>query len=163
MSNKTRRFLWIIATILLVGIWFFNNNSESNTSIIETIENTLQDNVDEKSVNVKDISALTDERIVVEYVRKHNRLPDYYMTKREANSKGWNSSKGNLCDVLPGIAIGGDHFGNREGLLPKKSGRKYFEADLNYNCGRRNADRLVYSNDGLIFITKDHYKSFQKQ
>lgn len=115
------------------------------------------------SVNSADISALTKESVVVPYVRKHNSLPEYYITKKEAREKGWDASDGNLCDVLPGKAIGGDIFGNREGNLPKASGRKWFEADLNYNCGRRNANRLLFSNDGLIFVTYDHYKTFQQK
>ncbi|CRH26303.1 Ribonuclease [Chlamydia trachomatis] len=96
-------------------------------------------------------------------MKKNKRLPDYYITKREAREKGWEPSKGNLCDVLPGKAIGGDYFGNREGKLPKESGRKYFEADVNYDCGRRDAERMVFSNDGLVFISKDHYKSFEQK
>ncbi|WP_311316426.1 ribonuclease domain-containing protein, partial [Elizabethkingia miricola] len=60
-------------------------------------------------------------------------------------------------------AIGGDVFGNREGLLPKKTNRTYYEADLNYNCGNRNADRLIMSNDGLVYVTKDHYQTFTQK
>ncbi|MCO5247466.1 MAG: ribonuclease [Chitinophagales bacterium] len=110
-----------------------------------------------------EILELTKEEIVVAYLKEHHRLPDYYITKSEAQKRGWIASSGNLCEVLPGRAIGGDTFGNRERLLPMQSGRKYFEADINYNCGTRNADRLVFSNDNLIFITKDHYQTFQKQ
>lgn len=109
------------------------------------------------------IDQLTNEKTVVRYLKEHRHLPDYFITKKQARQKGWIASKGNLCDVLPGKAIGGDHFSNREGRLPKKGGRKYFEADINYHCGRRNAERVIFSNDGLIFITKNHYKSFQKQ
>lgn len=107
------------------------------------------------------IDRLTEEDIVVAYIKEYGRLPDYYITKSEAKKSGWIPSEGNLCDVLPGKAIGGDKFGNFEGNLPQKNGRKYTEADLNYNCGRRGADRVVYSNDGLIFITHDHYKTFE--
>lgn len=107
------------------------------------------------------IDRLTHEDIVIAYIKEYGRLPGYYVTKSEAKKSGWIPSEGNLCDVLPGKAIGGDTFGNFEGHLPKKNGRKYTEADLNYNCGRRGADRIVYSNDGLIFITHDHYKTFE--
>ncbi|MCH5717378.1 ribonuclease domain-containing protein [Niabella hibiscisoli] len=65
--------------------------------------------------------------------------------------------------MLPGRAIGGDVFSNREGGLPSAEKRKWFEADLNYKCGRRNADRLLYSNDGLVYVTYDHYKTFQQK
>ena len=60
------------------------------------------------------------------------------------------------------MLIGGDYFGNREGLLPEEDGRDYFEADVNYDGGYRGAERLVYSNDGLIYYTDDHYDSFQQ-
>lgn len=109
------------------------------------------------------IDELTDESVVVDFVRKNGRLPGYYITKKEARNRGWVASEGNLCDVLPGRAIGGDIFTNRERNLPTQKGRIYYEADLNYNCGRRNADRLIFSTDGLIFITHDHYKTFEKQ
>lgn len=119
------------------------------------VQDTLQKN--------DEISKLTAESVVVQYLKQNKRLPAYYLTKNEARKSGWIPSEGNLCTVLPGKAIGGDYFGNREGSLPEKTGRKYFEADINYNCGRRTTDRIIYSNDGLIYVTKDHYKTFQEQ
>lgn len=110
-----------------------------------------------------DIDELTNETVVVSYVIQNHRLPGYYVKKKEARKHGWNPAQGNLCDVLPGRAIGGDVFTNREGSLPKKPGRNWYEADLNYNCAHRNADRLLFSNDGLVFVTKDHYKTFVQQ
>ena len=89
-------------------------------------------------------------------------LPPNYLTKSEARKLGWDASSGNLWDVTDKGVIGGDRFGNREGNLPTKKGRQYFEADVNYEGGRRNAHRLVYSNDGLIFYTDDHYNTFEK-
>ncbi len=109
------------------------------------------------------IDELTNDEIVVKYLKEHGELPDYYITKSEAKSLGWVPSKGNLCEVAPGKAIGGDIWTNRQKSLPTKSGRKYFEADLNYNCGNRNADRVVFSNDGLVFVTFDHYRSFEEK
>ncbi len=107
------------------------------------------------------IDQLTEERTVISYVKQNHRLPDYYITKNEARKQGWNPSKGNLCEVLPGKAIGGDKFGNRERKLP--DGVKYFEADVNYHCGSRNADRIIFTGDGDVYLTKNHYKSFEKQ
>ena len=63
--------------------------------------------------------------------------------------------------MAPGMSIGGDRFGNREGLLPTKKGRKYYECDIDFDGGYRNGKRIVYSNDGLIYYTGDHYESFQ--
>lgn len=124
---------------------------------IETVQNAAT-----KTLTAA-IDELTKEHVVVPYVKRHGKLPDYYITKKEARNKGWIAADGNLCDVLPGRAIGGDVFGNREGNLPARSGRTWYEADLNYNCGRRNADRLLFSSDGLVFVTYDHYKTFEKK
>ena len=112
--------------------------------------------------NDQNIDILTEEKKVTDYLKENGELPDYYITKKEAQKKGWVAKEGNLCEVLPGRAIGGDIFTNREKTLPVKNGRIWYEADINYNCGRRNAQRIVYSNDGLIFVTHDHYKNFEE-
>lgn len=98
---------------------------------------------------------------VADYLRTHGALPDYYLTKNEARDLGWISEKGNLWDVAEGRVIGGDRFGNREGLLPDKKGRRWYEADVGYQGGFRGAERLVFSDDGLIYYTDDHYDSFE--
>ena len=107
------------------------------------------------------IEELTNDEKVISYVKSNHKLPDYYITKSEAKNRGWIASKGNLCDVLPGKAIGGDKFSNREKQLPK--GEQYYEADVNYNCGNRNADRIVFTKNGEVWLTKNHYKSFEKK
>lgn len=98
---------------------------------------------------------------VVLYVYTYGKLPPNYITKTQASRKGWQG--GPVDSYLEGnvAAIGGDTFGNREGLLPKAKGRKYTECDIDTlgNHGR-GAKRLVYSNDGLFFYTDDHYESF---
>lgn len=157
--SRKKIFQIILLVILILGITYLQNENSANPVDEPKIEQTNTTSSDLR----ENIQALTQENRVVDYLKKHGELPDYYLTKNQARQQGWEAVKGNLCDVLPGKAIGGDIFGNREKLLPQKSGRKYFEADINYNCGRRGADRIIYSNDGLIFITKDHYKSFQKQ
>lgn len=95
------------------------------------------------------------------YIHTYGKLPSNYVTKKDAQAAGWDNKKGNLQDVLPGASIGGDRFGNYEGLLPEKKGRKYFECDIDYEGGYRGAKRIIYSNDGLIFYTEDHYESFE--
>lgn len=87
------------------------------------------------------------------------RLPARYVTKGEAERSGWRPGS-DLCRHLPGRAIGGDRFGNREGRLPGAAGRRWTEADLDFNCGARGAKRLVFSNDGLIYVTVNHYQTF---
>lgn len=93
------------------------------------------------------------------YIHTYGHLPDNYMTKAEANSLGWRS--GSVERVAPGYAIGGDYFQNREGLLPKANGRQYYECDIDTDGGRsRGSKRIVFSNDGLVYYTEDHYRSF---
>ncbi|MGN7455482.1 ribonuclease domain-containing protein [Paenibacillus pasadenensis] len=99
---------------------------------------------------------------IIGHLREHGELPEHFLTKAEARKRGWNAKSCNLADVLPGASIGGDRFQNREGLLPAKSGRIWREADAEYESGCRNAKRVVYSNDGLYYVTEDHYKSFRE-
>ena len=96
------------------------------------------------------------------YLHIYGKLPGNFVTKKEAQELGWDNKKGNLDEVAPGKSIGGSYFGNYERLLPKKKGRKYYECDLEYEGGYRGAKRLIYSNDGLIFYTEDHYKTFEQ-
>ena len=106
---------------------------------------------------------ITEPQALVNYLAAHDgELPDNFLTKAEAQALGWDSSKNYLSDVAPGKSIGGDRFGNYEGLLPAESGRQYHEADCYYSEGARNANRLVYSTDGLYFYTEDHYESFEQ-
>ncbi|WP_110114815.1 ribonuclease domain-containing protein [Bacillus sp. CGMCC 1.16541] len=104
----------------------------------------------------------TDFAGIIEYLKTYGELPANFITKSEAQSIGWVSSQCNLATVAPGYSIGGDVFQNREGLLPAKSGRIYYEADAYYKSGCRGAQRVVYSNDGLYYTTNDHYKTFQR-
>ena len=94
------------------------------------------------------------------YLHAFCELPPNYLTKGEAREWGWVGSKGNLWEVLPGMCIGGDRFGNREGLLPDARGRQYYECDVNYLGGYRGGERIVFSSDGLIYYTGDHYNTF---
>jgi hypothetical protein len=102
----------------------------------------------------------TDVEDVAYYLHTYGHLPDNYMTKAEAEDAGWNSYEGNLWDVAYGSSIGGDRFYNSEGQLPK--GERYFEADVNYEGGYRGGERIVYTDDGDIWYTTDHYESFEK-
>ena len=93
------------------------------------------------------------------YIHTYGHLPSNFVTKNEARDAGWEG--GSLENYFPGCSIGGDVFGNREGLLPKKSGRKYYECDIDTRgADSRGAKRIVFSNDGLIYYTDDHYESF---
>lgn len=97
---------------------------------------------------------------VAVYLTLYEKLPGNFISKYDAENLGWDNREGNLDKVAPGCSIGGNRFGNYEGLLPEAKGRKYTECDINYDGGYRNGERIVFSNDGLIFYTSDHYQTF---
>lgn len=98
---------------------------------------------------------------VVLYLDAYNELPPNYITKSEAQALGWEG--GSVEKYKEGAAIGGDYFGNREGLLPAADGRKYTECDIDtHGYSSRGSRRLVFSNDGLYFYTSNHYESFSE-
>ena len=97
---------------------------------------------------------------VAVYLTLYEKLPGNFVSKYDAENLGWDNRKGNLDKVAPGCSIGGNRFGNYEGLLPEAKGRKYTECDITYDGGYRNGERIVFSNDGLIFYTSDHYQTF---
>lgn len=94
------------------------------------------------------------------YIHTYGHLPENYITKDEAYDLGW-KSEGTLDEVAPGMSIGGDYYGNYEGVLPDEPGHEYHECDIDYESGNRNGKRIVYSNDGNIYYTEDHYNSFE--
>ena len=94
------------------------------------------------------------------YMFYEGKLPDYYITKEEAVEEGWVQKKKNLAKAVPGKMIGGGIYSNKDGKLPFAPYRIWYEADINYVEGKRNNERILYSNDGLIFVTYDHYKTF---
>ena len=92
-------------------------------------------------------------------VKSTGDLPGNYVEKNEATKKGWKPWEGNLHDVLPGASLYEIHQ-NRKGKLPDAPGRTWYEADINYHGGHRNSQRLLFSDDGLLFVTYDHYQTF---
>lgn len=115
-----------------------------------------------QEIQVSEKEAYSSKEELALYIHTFEKLPKNFLTKNQARELGWDASKGNLWDVSDKMSIGGDFFGNREKLLPEAPKRQYFEADVNYQGGYRGPERLVYSNDGLIFYTGDHYDSFEQ-
>ena len=104
---------------------------------------------------------ITDPQSIADYLFSHNmRLPDNFITKKEAQSLGWGRKYRYVSDAAPGKSIGGDYFGNYQGLLPAGRGITYHEADCYYTKGSRNEYRVVYSNEGRVWYTEDHYNTF---
>ena len=126
--------------------------TEPETTVPDTVpeDETLPASVE------KDGSYTTPEDVAA-YIHTFGTLPGNFITKNEAKELGWDSSAGNLAEVAPGKSIGGDRFGNREKQLPKGN---YRECDVNYAGGYRGAERLIYGDDGSIYYTNDHYKTF---
>ena len=171
-KNLSKNILFSIGGFLLgLLVMFVISNYKIEKKTSDNIPDRQEVNVlpntedsssaEEKNQPSNEIDKLTSEDKVIAYVKTNRKLPDYYLTKGAARSKGWIAAKGNLCEVLPGRAIGGDKFSNREKTLP--AGDQYFEADVNYNCGNRNADRIVFTRNGDVWLTHDHYKSFEKK
>lgn len=126
---------------------------------IQNAENSLLSIIQETTSIEKNKAYISKDEVSL-YLRLYAQLPPNFITKENARNLGWDSKIGNLQEVAPEKSIGGDFSGNFEGLLPKKEGRLYTECDIDYTGGYRGEKRLVFSNDGLIYYTDDHYKSF---
>jgi len=114
----------------------------------------------EEKPPIDENGSYTTKEDVALYIHTYGRLPDNFITKKEAEKLGWPG--GDLRPYAPGKCIGGDRFGNYEGLLPEKKGRTYKECDIDtLDAAKRGAKRIVFSNDGLIYYTGDHYKTFE--
>ncbi len=146
MKRKNNKFITVIILILALLYIFLPDFSEKGNT-------PPPDDMIKKDgyyYTTEDVST---------YLSTYGTLPPNYITKAEARNLGWDSDEGNLWEVADGMVIGGDSFGNREGLLPK--GVKYYECDVNYYGGYRGDDRIVYSSDGNIYFTTDHYNTFE--
>ncbi len=181
--KKSLRIIPVIIALLVVIFLFFptepteNRDGQTPVSASSTPEETLSllpsvnDGVslqaEDNSEDGKEMETLlpedgsyTTKEDVSQYLILYGHLPDNFVTKSEAEKAGWTG--GSLEKVLPGKCIGGDWFGNYEGKLPKVKGRTWTECDIN-TLGKksRGAERLIFSNDGLIYYTGDHYDSFE--
>lgn len=131
------------------------NLQEQDAAIEGSQEEAVNDNLPAYGNNYYDVTN------VVLYLEIYDELPPNYITKSEAQALGWEG--GSVEKYKEGAAIGGDRFGNREGLLPTADGRSYTECDIDtQGYSSRGSRRLVFSNDGLYFFTSDHYESFSE-
>ena len=139
------------------GLIYYSDDHYNSFRPIEFVESeaSIQTSISESGV-------YTCKEDVAAYLREFGHLPSNYITRDEAKALGWSAKKNNLGSVAPGKVIGGDSFGNREGLLPDAKGRKWFECDVNVTDGKRGKERIVWSNDGLIYYTPDNHKSFEQ-
>ena len=171
-QNLKRGLVLIIIALLIFGALYFTQGQSSETPV-PSAEPEVQETDSPVSTDAAAITAepnvplldedgsYTTKEDVSLYIHQYGRLPSNFITKKEAQALGW--SGGSLEPYAPGKCIGGSRFGNYEGLLPEAPGRTYTECDINtLGKSKRGAERIVFSNDGLIFYTGDHYESFEQ-
>ena len=165
---KRNKLLPILLAVLLLAGYFFFGGGDSSAPVAENAEpaaavtvvpEALVPETETQPESIDEDGSYTTKEDLVLYIHTYGHLPGNFVTKEEARAAGWEG--GGLDEVLPGMCIGGDRFGNREGLLPEATGRSWTECDVNtLHAKSRGAERIVFSNDGLIYYTGDHYDSF---
>ncbi len=141
--------------LCLLIMWLLLFMSVGCSQVIPQMPGT---SVTESSINVD--GSYTSKEDVALYIHLYGHLPPNFITKKEAEKLGWTG--GSLEPFAPGMCIGGSYFGNYEGLLPQQEGRSYTECDIDtLGADKRGSKRIVFSNDGLIYYTEDHYQSFE--
>ena len=153
--KKKHTILIALILAILAGIFGL---PENETPVISTQEIVAAQVMDDGSTLISADGIYTSKEDVALYIHTYGCLPMNFMTKKEARELGWEG--GSLEKFAPGMCIGGDRFGNYEGLLPED--RDYLECDIDtLGAKERGAKRIVFSEDGLIFYTDDHYESFE--
>ena len=173
MNQSLKRGLVLILIALLIFSALYFTNHQTADTPIQTAEPEATTAITPEATETPEITAEPDAALLDEdgsyttkddvalYLHQYGHLPPNFITKKEAQALGW--SGGSLEPYAPGKCIGGSQFGNYEGLLPKAPGRYYTECDINtLGKNKRGAERIVFSNDGLIFYTGDHYESFEQ-
>ncbi len=170
---KFKKHLRSFFTFLLLSIFSLSLFTGCTQEDIELAANLItavtETELDAESISpdgdyretISEDGTYTSKEDVALYIYTYEHLPSNYITKKEAKALGWVSNEGNLNEVAPGMSIGGDYFGNYEGILPEEDDRDYYECDIDFDGTYRNSKRIVYSNDGLIYYTEDHYESFE--
>ena len=147
----------LIALVLAILAAIFGV-PEEEAPVISTQEIVAAQVMDDGSSLIQPDGIYTSKEDVALYIHTYGCLPKNFMTKSEARELGWEG--GSLEEYAPDMCIGGDRFGNYEGLLPED--RDYTECDIDtLGAEKRGAKRIVFSDDGLIFYTDDHYESFE--
>ncbi len=167
MDKRLRRLLAVVLALLVAlgslsfaaaeGDW--RDMLRQAFGLTEEEENG-QRSENEKQTEVEFQTPVTAPQQIVNYLAIYGELPENFITKNEARDLGWDSRYNYVGEVAPGKSIGGDRFGNYEGLLPSKKGRTWYECDANYRGKKRGAERVLFSSDGLYYYTSDHYNTF---
>lgn len=144
----------ILALLLALGTWACSTPSAAPQDAQATSS--------AGTVQVKHGSSYTSKEEVATYLHEYGELPPNFISKTKAKKAGWVPSEGNLEEVCPGMSIGGSVFYNDDGKLPDAEGRTWHECDIDYDGGMRGPERIVWSTDGLIYYTPDHYETFEQ-
>ena len=165
---KKQLTAWLLALVMLFSLVGCGTDApvQDETNLPQQEQQDVQ-NAPSEDADMPDETAQIDEDgaymtkdDVALYIHTYGHLPDNFITKKDAQALGWPG--GSLEPYAPGKCIGGSRFGNYEGLLPEADGRTYTECDIDtLGADSRGAKRIVFSNDGLIYYTEDHYKSFE--
>lgn len=135
------------------------DDSDNNNAVDEVNQESDSD-LNQQADVIDEFGVYTSKEDVALYIHTYGKLPNNFMTKKEAKALGWQG--GGLDDFAEGYCIGGDYYGNYEGLLPEVHGRTYHECDIDtLHKQKRGKKRIIYSNDGNIYYTEDHYESFE--
>lgn len=135
-------------------------SAETKADITTAVTDELTVTIPEDDI-IAEFGEYTSKDDVALYIHIYGWLPKNFITKEDARKLGW--SGGGLDSYAYGKCIGGDKFGNYEGYLPKKKNRIYYECDIDtLHAESRGSKRIVFSNDGLIFYTEDHYDNFEQ-
>lgn len=144
----------ILALLLALGTWACSTPSAAPQDAQATSS--------AGTVQVEHGSSYTSKKEVAAYLHEYGELPPNFISKTKAKKAGWVPSEGNLEEVCPGMSIGGSVFYNDDGKLPDAEGRTWHECDIDYDGGMRGPERIVWSTDGLIYYTPDHYETFEQ-
>ncbi|MBO5129052.1 MAG: ribonuclease [Oscillospiraceae bacterium] len=166
MKKKISSILALVLVLIGAYFGFFDGGEitelppeEPQIGIQQTAEELPEEAPEEDTLIYVGGSYTTKDDVAL-YIHTYGCLPENFMTKKEAQALGWEG--GGLDPYAEGMCIGGDRFGNYEGLLPDAEGRTWTECDIDtLGASSRGAKRIVFSNDGLIYYTGDHYESFE--
>lgn len=172
-SLLVRLGAFIIVLALGFAMGFFNGQNKAfptdvtTSGLVSTYTGTddgqaTSSNPYAASLTIDEDGWYTSKEEVALYLHTYGHLPSNFISKSKARKRGWVPELGNFTEVCPGMSIGGGTFYNNDGKLPDKQGRSWRECDINYRGRSRGAERIVYSNDGLIFYTPDHYVTFEQ-
>lgn len=162
MHSRFRRFkpLLSLVVIALLLASFFSGCVTTQPVERENVKKTTTAQKTQKTKTIDKNGSYTSKDDVALYIHTYGELPKNFISKKQAERLGWDG--GSLEPYAPGKSIGGSYFGNYEGKLPKKKGRTYYECDIDTKGRRsRGPKRIVYSTDGLIYYTPDHYETFE--